>query len=93
MRESPAIHIVEAIADFKHCAVLVVEPNIHAVPPPLADRVELVDTEQGLARADVVVLLVDHAPFKAIGQAAIDGKLLIDTRGVFAKTASQTASS
>lgn len=87
MRESPAVEIVDAIADFDHCAVLVVEPNIEALPPQLIDRVELVDMESGLAQAEIVVLLVDHAPFKALGAAAVAGKLLVDTRGVFTRGA------
>lgn len=87
MRESPAVYIVDAIADFDDCAVLVVEPNIQSLPAQLANRVELVDTQTGLAQADIVVLLVDHAPFKELGAAAVAGKLLIDTRGVFARGA------
>jgi UDP-N-acetyl-D-mannosaminuronic acid dehydrogenase len=58
-----------------------VEPHIAALPAALAGRAELVDLPTALARADAVVLLVDHRAFGALTLAALAGKVLIDTRG------------
>jgi UDP-N-acetyl-D-mannosaminuronic acid dehydrogenase len=51
------------------------------LPAALAGRAELVDLPTALARADAVVLLVDHRAFGALTLAALAGKVLIDTRG------------
>ena len=80
LRESPALDIAVHLAAEGY-RVLAVEPHIAALPAALAGRAELVDLPTALARADAVVLLVDHRAFGALTLAALAGKVLIDTRG------------
>lgn len=64
LRESPALQITAELAAWHKGKVLAVEPNIAELPDILQSKVELVNAEQALQQADIVVLLVDHAPFK-----------------------------
>ncbi|NBX34791.1 hypothetical protein EBR16_05455 [bacterium] len=80
LRESPALDIAVHLAAEGY-RVLAVEPHIAALPAGLAGRAELVDLPTALARADAVVLLVDHRAFGALTLADLGGKALIDTRG------------
>jgi len=45
--------------------------------------VDLVELDTALAEADVVVLLVDHAPFKIMDLGLLSGKQVVDTRGAW----------
>jgi len=90
LRESPARSIVAAIADeFTGGRVLVVEPNITALPSELKNRrnVELVALAEAAARADLVVLLVDHRDFRLADPSALGIAVdqLIDTRGIWSR--------
>ncbi len=80
LRESPAVEIAGALAD-GGLTVLAVEPHVQALPAALAGKVQLVDLPAALARANVVVLLVDHRAFGSLSLADLAGKALIDTRG------------
>lgn len=81
LRESPALAIARQLASSHVGTTLVVEPNIaqDATPVPGA---ELCSLNDALAAADVVVLLVDHEPFKAITRGQLEGKRWVDTRGL-----------
>ncbi|MFN4288237.1 MAG: UDP-N-acetyl-D-mannosamine dehydrogenase [Brevundimonas sp.] len=82
LRESPAVEVAMALGARDDLSVLAVEPNITTLPEALsAQGVKLVGLEEAMG-ADLVLVLVDHTPFKR--QAAlIDGaKRLIDTRGI-----------
>ncbi|MEL4204729.1 UDP-N-acetyl-D-mannosamine dehydrogenase [Plesiomonas shigelloides] len=83
LRESPAMEITQLIADWHAGQVLAVEPNVHELPQKLHGKVELVSTEQALAQADVLVLLVDHQQFKAISPAQVTQSWVVDTKGVW----------
>ena len=85
LRESPALGIATRITEIlPESRVLAVEPNIGVLPPPLSDvGVELVDVNDALVRSDVVVLLVDHREFRALDRSLLEGKRVIDTRGVW----------
>ena len=85
LRGSPALEVTAALADHAGRRLLIVEPFADALPAPLAGRpgVELADLETALGAADVVVLLVDHAPFRTVDRARLAGKAVIDTRGVW----------
>ena len=86
LRESPSIAIAERVADeFSAASILVAEPHIRELPKGLAGRgnVQLVDTADAVAGADVVLLLVDHTAFRAIDRADLASKRLIDTRGMW----------
>lgn len=83
LRESPAMEITQLIADWHAGQVLAVEPNVHELPQKLHGKVELVSTEQALAEADVLVLLVDHQQFKAILSEQVTQNWVVDTKGVW----------
>jgi UDP-N-acetyl-D-mannosaminuronic acid dehydrogenase len=87
LRESPALEIVEHLASAQSCDLLVCEPNIEELPRSLAGRdnvAMLEDAADAVAKADVVLLLVNHQPFTEIGKPALAGKAVIDTRGLWA---------
>ena len=82
LRESPSLAITERLAKqgFK---ILAVEPHIRALPKALEGKADLVTLDEALAKADVIVLLVDHAAFKSVPVAQLAGKQVIDTRGIW----------
>ena len=66
--------------------VLAVEPNIKSLPANLeAANIELVSLNDALERANVLVVLVDHAEFKALSSDQINTKVVVDTRGLFSR--------
>jgi UDP-N-acetyl-D-mannosaminuronic acid dehydrogenase len=81
LRESPAVEIAAHLAD-AGLKVLAVEPHVTVLPKALQGRAELVSLADALARASVVVLLVDHRAFAGLTLEQLKGKKLIDTRGV-----------
>lgn len=82
LRESPAALISRHIADMHPGKVLAVEPNITALPEQWDSRLILATTEQALAQADVLVILVDHKEFKKIPHGQLQNTLCVDTRGL-----------
>lgn len=85
LRESPALEITRRLPEaVPGASVLAVEPNVTELPDRLAGNgIELVGLEDALRRADTVLLLVDHKEFKALDPALLDGKAVVDTRGVW----------
>ncbi|WP_312142931.1 UDP-N-acetyl-D-mannosamine dehydrogenase [Atlantibacter hermannii] len=83
LRESPAMEIAHQIAQWNSGETLVVEPNIHQLPDSLATDCTLVSLDDALAQADVLVMLVDHAPFKAVEASAVQQAWIVDTKGVW----------
>ncbi len=63
--------------------VLLVEPNIKELPKGELGGATLVDQEFALETVDVVVLLVDHKPFKSIPSDRVQPDYLVDSRGVW----------
>ncbi|MCY3622919.1 MAG: UDP-N-acetyl-D-mannosamine dehydrogenase [Gammaproteobacteria bacterium] len=89
LRESPAVRIVERLESMIAGTVLVVDPYVPGLPEVLAHRrVELVDQDDALSVADVVVVLTDHREFLDIETDCLVGKRLIDTRGLWGTQAS-----
>ena len=83
LRESPALDITLKVAKKNKGQVIVVEPNIEALPKELAELgVELMTLEQALEVANVVVVLVDHKQFKAVNPIEFTRKVVIDSRGI-----------
>jgi UDP-N-acetyl-D-mannosaminuronic acid dehydrogenase len=83
LRESPAVQIVEELAQSKVGELIAVEPNIGALPANLANNnIELTNLSSALERANVIVVLVDHKEFKAADKSAFARKVVIDTRGI-----------
>ncbi len=85
LRESPAMEVVQLLAGRKTGQILVAEPHIEHLPPSLAkfDSIELVPTDEAVRRANIIVMLVSHQAFYAIHRAQLEGKQIIDTRGVW----------
>ncbi|HJN22432.1 MAG TPA: UDP-N-acetyl-D-mannosamine dehydrogenase [Rhodospirillales bacterium] len=85
LRESPAVKIVKSLALGKVGEVVVVEPHIRVLPEELQDlsSLKLVEIDAALDQSDIVVLLVDHQLFKAVDRARLQGKVVIDTRGIW----------
>ena len=86
LRESPALGIAREVASNEtERDVLLVEPNITQLPPQLQDlpNVTLTTADEALQQADVIALLVDHFQFKNIPADLLEGKQVIDTRGIW----------
>ncbi|GLU59556.1 UDP-N-acetyl-D-mannosamine dehydrogenase [Paenarthrobacter ureafaciens] len=86
LRESPSIGIAADLAMLlPEAKLLVVEPHVESLPKLLADlpNVELAETNDAIAQADVVAVLVDHDEFKAVSPKTYSGKPVIDTRGIW----------
>jgi UDP-N-acetyl-D-mannosaminuronic acid dehydrogenase len=86
LRESPAVEVTRRLAtDRPDLRVLAVEPHVRALPGALGalPNVTLTDTDDALAAADVVVLLVDHQPFRDLDPARLAGRAVVDTRGAW----------
>nr|WP_174202220.1 UDP-N-acetyl-D-mannosamine dehydrogenase [Tessaracoccus timonensis] len=86
MRASPALGITKELAErYPRARILAVEPNIEALPKGLdgIPNVVLTDMDRVRAEADVVILLVDHTPFKELPADQRPAAPLIDTRGVW----------
>lgn len=77
LRESPAFDIVKELEEKKIGKLLVCEPNLAS-----HDDFELVPRDQAIAEADIILLLVDHKPFKKLSAAEFKEKVVIDTRGI-----------
>lgn len=83
LRESPAMEIAELLGEWHRGELLVVEPNIHTLPARLANHAQLVSLTDALQQADILVLLVDHQPFKALDGQQISQRWVVDTKGVW----------
>jgi UDP-N-acetyl-D-mannosaminuronic acid dehydrogenase len=73
------------LADQHPGRVIAVEPNISELPSRMQEKLELCDLKDALQRADVLVILVDHASFKGIDQIRLHAKVVIDTRGMLSR--------
>jgi UDP-N-acetyl-D-mannosaminuronic acid dehydrogenase len=84
VRESPALHIVEELAAKRIGKLLVVEPHLSKLPQSLeSTAVDLVELEEALAAADIVVGLVNHKQFLKVDRQLLNEKIVIDTRGMW----------
>ncbi|MGI8281134.1 UDP-N-acetyl-D-mannosamine dehydrogenase [Bacillus mycoides] len=84
LRESPAVDIVNHLAESKVGNIKVVEPHISALPKMLEEKsISLITLEVAVEEADIIVLLVDHDVFSILGENKLQEKILIDTRGFF----------
>ncbi|ORM52508.1 UDP-N-acetyl-D-mannosamine dehydrogenase [Pantoea conspicua] len=83
LRESPAMGVARLIADWHSGTSWVVEPHIDQIPETLNDKATLVSSEQALAQADILVMLVDHRAFRAVDAAAVRQQWVVDTKGVW----------
>ena len=84
IRESPALHIVEQVVLQNLGRVLVVEPHTRELPKSLQGKATLTQADEAIRSADIVVLLVDHKPFKRVSRRLLEQRIVIDTRGCWA---------
>lgn len=86
LRESPSLQIAYDLARNGKAGIIAVEPNIKSLPPRLQGlkNVKFMGYEEAIDKADIVLLLVDHKEFKAMDKKLLDGKIVIDTRGIWA---------
>ncbi len=84
IRESPALHIVEQVVLQNLGRVLVVEPHTRELPKSLQGKATLIQADEAIRSADIVVLLVDHKPFKRVSRRLLEQRIVIDTRGCWA---------
>lgn len=85
LRESPAVELVAELARSGAGQLIVVEPHVSALPVSLAGlgHIRLASLADALASADIVVLLVNHRAFIELDRRLLQGKLVIDTRGLW----------
>jgi len=84
LRESPALEIAKQVSKMCFKKQYIVEPNIKDLPDEFNSQfTELVELEKALVSSDILLLLVDHLPFKEINLSLLSGKQVIDTRGTW----------
>lgn len=81
LRESPALHIAEALTRTLKSRFMIVEPNVAELPASLRGHAH-VDAVQAAAQADIVVFLVAHKQFGVIARELPAGKVFIDAVGM-----------
>jgi UDP-N-acetyl-D-mannosaminuronic acid dehydrogenase len=77
LRESPSVEIVEQLKKENIGTLLIAEPTLESHP-----HFELHHYEAAIKAADIVLILVDHKPFKKLKAAQLADKIVIDTRGI-----------
>lgn len=86
LRESPALEVVEELAGaLPQARILAVEPHIHKLPDRLLayENVTLTGADEALAASSIVVVLVDHDDFRSVRAEQLQGKAVVDTRGLW----------
>jgi UDP-N-acetyl-D-mannosaminuronic acid dehydrogenase len=85
LRESPAVDIVRHLLKEQVGEILVVEPYVEKLPSSLKGQkgLKLVEVEEALSKAQIIVLLVNHKSFYDLDRKRLEGKVVIDTRGVW----------
>ena len=61
---------------------MAVEPNINTLPEGLASTVFLASQEDACEQCDIIVLLVEHKPFKSTNMRFKEIAQVIDTKGI-----------
>ena len=86
LRESPSLEITKKIAAMGFKKQYIVEPNIIDLPLELKTSLsELVDLQKAIVSSDILLLLVDHTPFKKMNLELLSGKQIVDTRGAWSE--------
>ena len=84
LRSSPALEVIEKIANWHTGELLIVEPNIDALHGKLANKATLVQADKALETANFAVLLVDHDEFRGLKDAALKSfDAILDVRGLW----------
>lgn len=74
---SCALEIVRHLRDQGIGRVMVCEPYLEQ-----STEFDLHRLDDVVARADILLVLVDHAPFKRLRSVELKEKIVIDTRGI-----------
>lgn len=77
LRESPALNIVSKLSATGVGQILICEPNVEHI-----EGYSLVDLETVIDNSDIILVLVDHKPFKKLSAKSLNHKIVIDTRGI-----------
>ena len=77
LRESPAFDIVKKLKEEEVGELLVCEPNLSE-----CSEFELCSQQDAMRGSDIILLLVDHKPFKNLKALEFGEKIVIDTRGI-----------
>ena len=83
LRESPALNITKELAELNFGKLLIVEPNIVALPNSLKNDGELVSIKTALATSDIIVLLVSHLEFMDVDLDHSLNKRVVDSTGLW----------
>jgi len=86
LRESPSLDIVKQLGSRNsNLDIRVVEPNVAELPASLKEleNVKKESLVEAISAAGVVLLLVDHTEFASIDRKLLEGKTVIDTRGLW----------
>ncbi len=75
--------VAQRIAGWHSGRTWVVEPHVADIPPQLAERATLVSLADALQHADILVMLVDHAQFRAVTPEQVTQSWIVDTKGVW----------
>ncbi|MEM7780764.1 MAG: UDP-N-acetyl-D-mannosamine dehydrogenase [Pseudomonadota bacterium] len=85
-RESPALEIALSLARTRGQRIMVVEPFAEELPAGFTGTgAQLVELDEALQEAEIIVVLVDHTAFKHLLPADLAGKLVFDSRGMLKK--------
>jgi UDP-N-acetyl-D-mannosaminuronic acid dehydrogenase len=85
LRESPAVQIAKEICRAHGNKLLVVEPNINALPQ-LLNEASLTDLDEAVGAADIIVILVRHRSFAQLSYSGLRPEIrIIDAVGLLAQ--------
>ena len=79
-RESPSLDIVRRLQQESSAELLVCEPFIEG---DTFEELALHDLDSVLDKSELLVLLTDHTIFQAIPRERLQGKEILDTRGIW----------
>jgi UDP-N-acetyl-D-mannosaminuronic acid dehydrogenase len=79
LRESPSVEIAKLLKTKTDAKILIVEPYVDSM-----DGFKLADTQTAVKEAGVVAMLTNHKEFLDITLGELEGKAVVDTRGVWA---------
>lgn len=86
LRESPSLNIVKQLGqENPELDIRVVEPNVSELPESLSaiPNLKKQDLQEAVSDADIVLLLVNHKEFVDFDTELLDGKTVIDTKGLW----------
>ena len=82
LRESPALQITENLKNLRCKQVMVIEPNIRALPDSLNDFACIEKDINQATKADILVFLVSHNEFKILKDYNFKSRIVIDACGL-----------